>query len=340
LENRRSGRSLSPGRFVGTVVDIAGRLIELAPDKINFPTDISLNTGFLTNGEGIIKTEKVELSTADIKKQFSDLSKQITSSSEDFTRTISRTTDTIALYMPDTVAFTHNQAYTDLSLTGGAAAVFEAGQSIVDSIRDGKLTFNKSDLGSSINAIAKSLSPFIARGLIGSFLGPDVGRAILATTTGKVVNPLLDLLYTSPEFRNFRFDFMFYPREQNEALEVQKLINRLYFHQAPEVEDTGIGYFLVPPSEFDIKFYYNGKVNENIPQISTCVLTSIDVDYAPNGYATYEVPGIVKPQLGGTGMPVAIRLSLNFKETEIITKSFYNDRAIRALDTTNYGGSV
>jgi hypothetical protein len=34
------------------------------------------------------------------------------------------------------------------------------------------------------------------------------------------------------------------------------------------------------------------------------------------------------PKLGRTGMPVAIRLSLNFKETEIMTKdNFINDTA-------------
>ena len=58
----------------------------------------------------------------------------------------------------------------------------------------------------------------------------------------------------------------------------------------------------------------------NIPKISTCVLTSMDVDYAPGGFSSYEIPG-ENATVGGTGMPVAIRLSLQFKETEIMTKS-------------------
>jgi hypothetical protein len=108
-------------------------------------------------------------------------------------------------------------------------------------------------------------------------------------------------------------------------MEVSKLISRLRFHQAPEVAPNSGGFFLVPPSEFDIKFMYNGKENPNIPKISTCVLQSIDVDYAPNGFSAYEVPGESASE-GRTGMPVAIRLSLNFKETEILTKaSFYGD---------------
>jgi hypothetical protein len=83
---------------------------------------------------------------------------------------------------------------------------------------------------------------------------------------------------------------------------------------------------LVPPSEFDISFYYNGQENPNIPSISTCVLANIETDYAPNGqFAAYEVPNGTggNPTLGGTGMPVGIRLALTFKETQILTKFNY-----------------
>jgi hypothetical protein len=92
------------------------------------------------------------------------------------------------------------------------------------------------------------------------------------------------------------------------------------FHQAPEILPGSSGYFLVPPSEFDIEFYYAGALNVNIPKVSTCVLTGIDVDYAPNGWAAYEIPGKY-PTVGGTGMPVGIKMSLDFKETSIVTKA-------------------
>jgi hypothetical protein len=113
---------------------------------------------------------------------------------------------------------------------------------------------------------------------------------------------------------------MFYPRSEKEALDVQKIIQRLKFHQAPEIMTGTAGYFMVPPSEFDIEFYYNGEVNPNISPISTCALTGVAVDYAPNGFRSYEVPGENTPELGKTGMPVAIRLDLTFREMEIMTK--------------------
>ena len=130
------------------------------------------------------------------------------------------------------------------------------------------------------------------------------------------------MLYQAPNFRTFQFDFLFYPRDEKEAYEVQKILERFRFHQAPELLE-GAGGFLVPPSEFDIKFYYAGAENNNVPQISTCVLTTIDMNYAPNGWQAYEVPGENTPSLGRTGMPVAIQLTLQFQETSYLTKQDY-----------------
>jgi hypothetical protein len=232
-------------------------------------------------------------------------------------RTIRRTTDTIALYMPDTLNFTHSQSYSSMELGGGAFAAIGALADAGTSITSG---------GDISKIIGSNLSPFIAAQIARGF--GNAGAAVFAAATGTVTNPQLELIYTSPAFRTFRFDFMLYPRSEKEALEVQNILERLRFHQAPEILTQGAGalggFFLVPPSEFDVKFYYNGSINPNIPPISTCVLTQIDLDYAPNGFATYEKTGQFKAKMGGTGMPVAIRLSLEFMETEILTKSSYN----------------
>jgi hypothetical protein len=234
-------------------------------------------------------------------------------------RTTKRTTDTIALYMPDTLAFSQSQNYAGLELGGGTAALLGAGYSgLTDILSSGGSATDKA------NKALKNATPFVLNALAN--LAGNAGRAIFAGLTGTTVNPMMEVVYSAPEFRSFRFDFMFYPRSRIEAREVQNIIDRIRFHQAPEVLGNNSagglgGYFLVPPSEFDIKFYYNGVENPNIPKISTCVLQTVDVDYAPNGFATYEVFEDQNiPTSGGTGMPVGIRLGLVFKETQIITK--------------------
>jgi hypothetical protein len=173
--------------------------------------------------------------------------------------------------------------------------------------------------------LARNASPFIASILAKEAGG--LGQIAFSQAFGVVQNPMLELLYSKPSFRTFRFEFMFYPRSEKEGKGVQDIIERLRFHQAPEVAQGGTGgFFMVPPSEFDISFYYNGKENPNIPKISTCVLTQFSVDYAPNGFSAYEVPGEAATK-GGTGMPVAIRLSLQFKETEIVTKTLLKNQS-------------
>ena len=231
-------------------------------------------------------------------------------------RTIERTTDTIALYMPDTLNFTYDQKYSEMNLGGGTFGLLGAAADAGVSIAAG---------GKIEDVIGKNLSPFILSQVAKGF--GDAGIALFASGTGTVINPQLELIYTSPAFRQFRFDFMLYPRSEKEAVEIQYILERLRFHQAPEILNRGSGalggFFLVPPSEFDIKFYYNGSINPNIPAISTCVLTQIDTDYAPNGFAAYEKPTRIKATVGGTGMPVAIRMSLQFMETQILTKANY-----------------
>jgi len=228
-------------------------------------------------------------------------------------RAETRTTDTVALYMPDTLAYTHSQNYENIQAGGQALTALAAGgMSAIDALKQGTPAQKGFQLG-------RNLSPFIANMLAKRAGG--LGQIAFSQAYGVVQNPMLEVLYSSPSFRTFRFDFQFYPRSEKEAEEVQNIIQRLRFHQAPEVATNfGNGFFMVPPSEFDISFYYDGQINPNIPKISTCVLESLDVDYAPGGFSAYEVPN-QKASIGGTGMPVAIRLSLQFKETEIMTKT-------------------
>jgi len=233
------------------------------------------------------------------------------------------TSEAIALYMPDTVNFDSSANYTDVkpgeSLLGQAMV---AAPSLVDAVRRG-------DTRGLMNAAKNSgLGSMLAqKAAEGVGIDQSVARLGAYLATGGVVNPMIELMYTAPDFRNFQFEFMFYPRSEREALEVQKIIERFRFHQAPELmggisNQTGL---LIPPSEFDIKFFYAGRQNPNIPPIATCVLKSIQVNYAPRGFAAYESVGENIASLGRTGMPVAIQMTLQFQETTYITKEDFND---------------
>jgi len=169
--------------------------------------------------------------------------------------------------------------------------------------------------------------------------GQPILKALATAATGLVNNPMLEVIYSSPRFREFSFNFMLYPRSEKEAIDVQNILSRFRFHQAPEIKDNTGGFFLIPPSEFDISFMYNGRPNPNIDKISTCVLTNISVDYAPKGFQTYEVGGENDAKLGRTGMPIGIGLSLTFMETQILTKE-YHDNYSRTLGQASVVNSI
>ena len=228
-----------------------------------------------------------------------------------FLRTTKRTTDSIALYMPNTLNFTQAQQFSGLEL---GSELKNTVASVAQVIANGG------------NELGKNLTPFVQEAITG-LIGGNTSKAIFASLAGVTKNPRMEMIYTGPgDFRTFRFSFMFYPRSLIEAEEVQAIIARFNFHQVPEIKKGTAGYFLVPPSEFDIDFYYNGSVNPNIPEITTCVLESVDIDYAPNGFQAFEI-GDSDVTVGGTGMPVGIRMDLSFKETAILTKfDFENKR--------------
>ena len=257
-----------------------------------------------------------------------------------FLKTTQLTTDAIALYMPDTLNYSYTQSYSDLQIgneLGGKA--LGAGSSITDAFKGGEGAADtaKAVLKSAGKTAALEATSVLA-GAAGSLVGSGTAQLGFQAATGVVRNPMLEMVYTSPGFRSFQFEFTFYPRDEREALEVQRIIERFRFHQAPELVEGAKG-FLIPPSEFDIKFYYAGSMNPNIPALATTVLTQIDVNYTPNGFTAYEVPGENNPALGRTGMPVAIQLMLQFKETTFLTKDDFKSDSAKGTSTTDVYGS-
>ena len=215
--------------------------------------------------------------------------------------------------MPDSLKFSYGQSYRPLELGSGTLAMGAA--------------FASSGYETIVNKDASTIAPFIAN-FAAQKSGQPILKALAAAGTGLVTNPMLELIYSSPSFRNFSFNFMLYPRSEKEAEQVQKILDTLRFHSAPEIKRNTGGFFLIPPSEFDISFMYNGRPNPNIDKVSTCVLTDISVDYAPKGFHAYEVGGENDAKLGRTGMPVGIGLSLTFMETQILTKEYHRGEGL------------
>lgn len=237
-------------------------------------------------------------------KKAGDLAGQTAASAMNLltTRKTKRITDAIALYMPETVNVQYGADWQDSSLTeaGGKALGIAQGATSLTDVAKSK------DIMGALKSTA--MNPAAAEGL-GTVLGGGATQDFLLYATGSALNPQLEVLFKGTPFREFQFDFLFSPFDSDESRNVLEIIKTFKFHQAPELNVASFGRYFVPPSEFDIDFIFNGQKNDKLHQIGTCVLTNINVDYAPNGWATFD-----------DGMPTQIRMTLQFKEVEIVTK--------------------
>lgn len=151
------------------------------------------------------------------------------------------------------------------------------------------------------------------------------GNAGVSAAAGLASNPKKEMFFQGVDFRNFSFDYRFYPKNEKESLYIKRIIDLLKFHMYPEYRSKDRFTFIYP-SEFDITFFkQDGKENPWVNKIATCALVGMTVNYTPSGlWATHE-----------DGSPVLINLSMTFKELSILTK----ENLSNPVGTTEVQGS-
>lgn len=166
------------------------------------------------------------------------------------------------------------------------------------------------------------------------FAGQAVGAEnLLARTSGAVLNPNLELLFSGPTLRPFTFTFQLSPRDKSEAIMVKKIIR--YFKQGMAVKRGDKNLFLKAPNVFDINYIFGPtqRDHNSLNRIKTCALQSCGVDYTPNG--TYMTFG--SEDSGDDGTMVTYSLTLQFTELEPIYSDDYNAIDGDANDSAGIG---
>ena len=140
------------------------------------------------------------------------------------------------------------------------------------------------------------------------FAGQAVGANLVTRNTGLIVNPNLELLFQGPSLRTFSYSYRFNPRDDDEAREIRNII--LFLKRGMAAKKGDINLFLKTPDVFKLKYIF-GKTNNEHPflnKIKLCALTSVNVDYSPDGnYMTYQ-----------DGSMTSYSVNLTFSELEPI----------------------
>ena len=230
----------------------------------------------------------------------------------------SRLQSLIKLFMPPTVEVTYAPQYTDENIGLGSKTAAGAVDEFVGT--DGDIA---EKIGNAFNTTMKSgLAEKAAIGTIDT-LAPGF-KAILFGRSGKAVNNRLELIFSGLAKRSFTFNFKFLPKSYQEAKAVYNIIRRFKFHMLPEIAgDVTTSRTFITPDVFDIKYMMSdGKENEYINKISTCVLENMNVKYGGDRYQTFD-PSMAEAGApdGMKAPPVQTEMTLQFKELEIVTQN-------------------
>ena len=148
------------------------------------------------------------------------------------------------------------------------------------------------------------------------FVGQATGvKGILARTEGKIINPNMELVFNSPQLRDFSFMWKMSPRSEAESIVIKKIIRMFKQSMAPKKTEAEL--FLRAPNTYKLQFIHAAtrKEHDFLPLIKECAMTGFNVNYTPDGnYATYRNSAMV-----------AVELSFTFKELEPIFNNDYEN---------------
>ena len=180
--------------------------------------------------------------------------------------------------------------------------------------------------GSSAKQFGSALYAQTISKIAGFAFGTDLDvDTYLARSGGRVLNPNAEMLFQGPVIRDFNFSFLMIARSKREGDEIRKIIRFLKLGMAPKFRSTT---YLKNPDIFTLH-YKNGTTDDDflrtVNQFNPggLALTTMAVDYAPNGYwSAYK-----------DSQPVAIKMDLSFTELRPI---YEQDQLSTPEDSVGY----
>ena len=141
----------------------------------------------------------------------------------------------------------------------------------------------------------------------GDFTGMAGAGAAAAIARGKVRNNHIEVMFRGMGFRQFQFNWKFFPRNRGEVNAVRNIIEFFKLNMHPEFENANDKVYFLPPPVFNISVrnsanFYGGYKDS--------ALLDMSVNYTGGGQATEFIGG----------EPTEIDLSLTFKELEYNTQ--------------------
>ena len=236
----------------------------------------------------------------------------VVSSTPNFNNQTRRLKTAIKLHMPNFMSTRYSVNYEDKDMlaAGLAGAAIEGGVGLAKAFSEGGLD----NVGDSLSNKSNELSSAISAATLQASQKAGIGGDVISKLGRIAPNPRREQIFRSVDFRTFQFQYDFYPRSPEEAKNVENIIYQFKYHMHPEYKDSN-GFLYIYPSEFDIYYYHGSAENRHVNRHTSCVLTELTVNYAPQGQFTAFKDG----------MPTQINISMTFKELAPLTKERIED---------------
>jgi len=183
----------------------------------------------------------------------------------------------ISIYMPPGVKVNYSMQY-DVESADTAGTIARAFQDAGDakSTSEGIKSLLKGGAGA-LSSYGKKLIDEVGESL-------ELGRPaqLIAKSVGVAFNPHEEQFFKKPNFRSFSYTFDFWPKNEEEMEDVNKIIFLFKYHMHPNLDKKTGGRLFKVPTEFEIHYAYFGRENEYLNKISVCVLKDMSVEYGPS----------------------------------------------------------
>jgi hypothetical protein len=215
-----------------------------------------------------------------------------------------KTSVSIVLPMPPDLREEFNVGYAEpsLGIVGSVADSVIKGVRSAQGASTSQGSTSDKDLGSSVYA---AIGSGIIKGLESIPKGGETAGAIARMATGLSPNPYLAVVFKDVALRSHTFQYRFSPRSEAELKTLKNIIRELKKRMLPGLTQ-GSDLLFTFPDTCDISF---GPTKDVPYRIKKCVMTSMSVNYSPNGPAFFK-----------TGDPVIVDIQMTFREMSAFTR--------------------
>ena len=219
-----------------------------------------------------------------------------------------RVLGSVFLPVPGNVVDSNNVSWDQDTLDPAKLALADA---FFDNVGGGGVDGLIDSLGDTAKAIGVNKGD-TKEAVAGALAKAATGGSILTRSTGKIINPNMELLFKGPQMRTFQLGWKMSPRDYEESEMIKKIIRM--FKQSMAVKRSESQIFLKSPNTYKLRYITARKREHSfLPKIKECALVGCSINYTPDGnYQVYENSSMV-----------AYQMTLSFNELEPIYHDDY-----------------